>query len=50
MAQAIPSVIDDLTSTSTNDALSANQGRILKGKIDDLMAQGKFLSLWDCTT
>lgn len=50
VAQSIPSVIDDLSSTSTNSALSANQGRILKGYIDDLMAQGKFLSLWDCTT
>lgn len=32
----IPSIINNLTSTSTEDALSANQGRILKGSIDDL--------------
>ena len=28
------SVIDNLTSTSTTDALSANQGKVLKGLID----------------
>ena len=32
----IPSIINNLTSTSTEDVLSANQGRILKGLIDDL--------------
>lgn len=32
----IPSIINNLTSTSTEDALSANQGRLLKGLIDDL--------------
>lgn len=43
-------VIDNLTSTSTTDALSANQWRILEWKIEDLQALGKFLSLWDCET
>ena len=46
----IPSVIDNLTSTSTTNALSANQGKVLKDMIDDLSALGKFLSLWDSTT
>ena len=45
-----PSVVDSLNSTSTTDALSANQWYILNGKINDLMAQGKFLSLWDSST
>ena len=30
---AIPAVVDNLTSTSTTDALSANQGRALNAKI-----------------
>lgn len=33
---AITNVIDNLTSESITDALSANQGRVLKGFIDDL--------------
>lgn len=32
----IPGVLDNLESTSTTDALSANQGRLLKALIDDL--------------
>lgn len=43
-------IIDNLTSTSTTDALSANQWRILQGQIDDLSALWKFLSLRDATT
>lgn len=43
-------VEDNLTSTSTTNALSANQWRILDWKIADLMALWKFLSLWDATT
>lgn len=31
-------VVDNLTSTSTTDALSANQGRVLKGYIDNKIA------------
>lgn len=34
--RAIVGVIDDLTSNSTTDALSANQGRVLKGMIDNI--------------
>ena len=48
--KALPNVINSLTSTSTTDALSAAQGKILDDKISDLMAQWKFLSLWNCTT
>ena len=47
---AIPSVIDNVTSSSTTSALSANQWAVLKGLIDDLNARGKFLSLWNCAT
>lgn len=47
---AIPSVINSLSSTSITDALSAAQGKALKDDIDDLKALGKFLSLWDSST
>lgn len=47
---AIPTVVDNVTSTSTTSALSANQWAVLKGLIDDLNARGKFLSLWNCAT
>ena len=33
----IPGVIDNLESESTKDALSANQGRVLKELIDDIV-------------
>ena len=46
----IPSVIDSVQSTSTTDALSANQGKELQDQINDLAALGRFLSLWDATT
>ena len=35
-ASEVPSVIDNLTSTSTTDALSAKQGKVLKDSIDGL--------------
>ena len=46
----IPSVIDDLTSLSTTDALSANQWKVLKDAIDNLSWLWKFLSLWNSAT
>jgi len=46
----IPDVIDALDSTSTNKALSANQGKVLKWMIDDIAAIGNFLSIWNSTT
>ena len=46
----VPNVINNVTSTSTSDALSANQGKLLQDQIDDLKAMGRFLSLWDCET
>ena len=46
----IPGVIDNTTSTSVTDALSANQGRVLQEQIDQLKALGRFLSNWDSTT
>lgn len=48
--KTLPSVIDDLTSSSTSDALSANQWSVLKWMIDDLSWLWKFLSLWDAST
>jgi len=49
---AIPqtTVVDSLDSTSATSALSANQGKLLNDKINDLFWQWKFLSLWNCAT
>jgi hypothetical protein len=33
---AMPSLVDNLKSTSTTDALTANQGRVLNGIVNDL--------------
>lgn len=44
MAVYVPQIIDNLTSTSTVDGLSANQGRILKeqqGALEDLSTLAK---------
>lgn len=41
-------VIDSVTSSSTTDALSANQGRVLQEQIDTLSSIGQFLAIWDC--
>lgn len=44
MAVYVPQIIDNLTSTSTKDGLSANQGRVLKnehGQLDELYTQNK---------
>lgn len=50
---AVPSpttVVDSLDSSSTTSALSANQWKVLDGKISNLFGLWKFLSLWDATT
>ena len=47
---AIPWVVDDVTSDSTTDALSAHMGKVLQDQIDNLAWLNKFLSTWDCTT
>ena len=44
MAVYVPQIIDNLTSTSTQDGLSANQGRVLKnehGNLNELYTQNK---------
>ena len=46
----IPWVIDSLTSTSTTDALSANQWKELKDLIDTYVGLWRFLSLWNSAT
>lgn len=46
----VPNVIDNLTSTSTGDSLSANQGKVLYEKVLNLEARGRFLSGWNCAT
>lgn len=46
----IPGVVNDATSTSTTDALSANMGKILQDQINELKSMWRFLSTWDCTT
>lgn len=46
----IPGVVDNLNSTSTTDALSANMGKALQDQIDAMTWLNKYLSSWDCTT
>jgi len=48
--QPVTEVIDNLTSTSATSALSANQGKVLNDRIDDLSGRGRFLALWNCAT
>lgn len=43
-------VINDVTSTSTINPLSAAQGKMLNDRIDNLSNIGRFLSLWNCET
>ncbi len=46
----VPTVVDNLTTQSSTNSLSANQWYVLKGLIDDLAGFWKFLSLWNATT
>ena len=43
-------IIDNVLSTATDKALSANQGKVLQDEITHLQGIGRFLSLWDATT
>lgn len=47
---SIPGVINDVNSTSTTDALSANMGKLLQDQINNLAGRWTFLSNWDCAT
>ena len=44
------SITDNVTSTSTTSALSANQGKVLQDQITSLKGLGRFLSVWNCST
>ena len=46
----VPGVINNVTSTSTTDALSANMGKELQDQISNIKARGRYLSVWNCTT
>ena len=48
--KALPNVINNLTSVSTTDALSAAQWKALKDALDNISWLWKFLSLWDSAT
>ena len=43
-------VVDNVSSHYTDLPLSANMGLELQDQIDNLMARGRFLSLWNCVT
>lgn len=43
-------VVDNVTSTSTTQPLSANQGKVLQDQVTSLKGLGKFLSVWNCST
>lgn len=47
---SIPGVVDSLDSTSTTDALSANMGKEIWDRVNELAGVGTFLSTWDATT
>lgn len=47
---AIPEVLDNVTSTATGKSLSANQGKLLNDRINNLALRSRFLSLWNCVT
>ena len=44
----IPEVVDDATSISSTDALSARMGKVLQDQINELKSMWRFLSTWDC--
>lgn len=46
----IPSVIDNVTTVDSDNALSANMGKYLQDQINNLTWVATFLSTWDCTT
>lgn len=46
----VPLVDDTLYSTSSEDALSARQGRILYDYIQNIQSRGRYLSNWNCVT
>ena len=46
----VPWVEDNLYSTSTTDALSAKQWKVLYEYIQNLASRGRYLSNWNCTT
>lgn len=43
-------VINNTTSDSTTNALSAAAGKSLQDQVNNLLGRGKYLSIWDCTT
>ena len=47
---SIPEVIDNVTTDSGTDALSARMGMRLQEQIDNLASRGRFLSVWDAET
>ena len=47
---SIPEVIDNVTTDSGTDALSARMGMRLQEQIDNLASRGRFLSVWNAAT
>ena len=50
MLDTIPGVVDNVDSTSTTDALSANMGKALQDQINAITWLNRYLSSWDATT
>lgn len=46
----VPEAVDNLTSTSTTDPLSANMWKVLNERLQIVEARWRFLSLWNCAT
>ncbi len=45
----LPAVIDNTSTQSATNPLSANMGANLQEQINNLKARGRYLSVWDCT-
>lgn len=43
-------ILNVLDSTSTDKALSANMGKELNDRLNNVESRGRFLSVWDCAT
>ena len=43
-------ILNVLDSTSTDKALSANMGKSLNDRLENVESRGRFLSVWNCTT
>lgn len=46
----VDDIVDNVTTTTSDAPLSANQGKLLNDRINNLESIDRYLALWDCTT